>query len=748
MPKSRARNRDRGDQTTPGQGVPDAPARPDVPTPASRAARVGPPPATAPGLRMDRFRGRPAIERIRPEVDGGRFPAKAVVGDEVAVEADVFADGHDLVTAVLQVRRAGERRWTTFPMDPLDDDRWRASFSVATPGRVEFAVTAWVDSFATWLRDLRTDAEAGQDLRPDLLVGQALLGRAAAAARKDGDRRYLTHAAATVGECVRHPGPACDLDHPIGVALDVSLGDVLLGDELRQSVGRARIDDEVTGDVRAIDVEVELARSSSWYELFPRSASPDPERPGTLEDVIGRLPYVAGMGFDVLYLPPIHPIGTTARKGPDGAPDADPGDPGSPWAIGSPDGGHTAVHPALGTVADVERLAAAAAGHGMHLALDLAFQCSPDHPWVREHPSWFRQLPDGSIRTAENPPKRYEDIYPLDFESDDWQALWAALRDVVTFWIDRGVTVFRCDNPHTKPFGFWEWLIGTVRAEHPETVFLSEAFTRPPVMKRLAKLGFSQSYTYFTWRHTKDELESYLTELTRPPVADYLRPNLWPNTPDILGTDLQNGSVATFCARLVLAATLSASYGIYGPPFELREFVPRQPGSEEYADSEKYTVRHWDLDRPDSLAGFVARVNQARRAHPALRRNDGLRFLRIDNDNLIAYAKTLAPTAHAAGSGRPAHPVDVIVVVVNLDPVFTQSGWLELDTGSLGLEPGRPVVAHDLLTDAYFHWQDAGNFVELDPSAVPVHLLHIRQEDEASQPVPPAVDDAAVAVAR
>ena len=463
--------------------------------------------------------------------------------------------------------------------------------------------------------------------------------------------------------------------------------------------------------------------------------------------MIDRLPYVAAMGFDVLYLPPVHPIGTTARKGRDGAVEAAPGDPGSPWAIGSPDGGHTAVDPGLGTVRDVERLVAAASGVGLSVALDLAFQCSPDHPWVSEHPEWFRRLPDGSIRTAENPPKRYEDIYPLDFDTPAWSELWLALLDVVRFWIDRGITVFRCDNPHTKPFGFWEWLITTVRADHPGTVFLSEAFTRPAVLHRLAKAGFSQSYTYFTWRHTKHELQSYLAELTAAPVAEYLRPNLWPNTPDILAADLQQGSTAAFCARFVLAATLSASYGIYGPAFELREHVPARPGSEEYTDSEKYAVRHWDLGRPDSLAGFVARVNAVRRNHRALQRNDTLRFLSVDNDQLVAYAKTAGPVASASGPGRVPGGSAPVLVVVNLDPVYTQSGWLDLDLAALGLDPDLSVVAHDLLTDARFRWEGPRVFVRLDPGAVPAHLLHLEQDGGAVEPTGSMADEGADPVA-
>jgi starch synthase (maltosyl-transferring) len=457
--------------------------------------------------------------------------------------------------------------------------------------------------------------------------------------------------------------------------------------------------------------------------MFPRSASTDPERPGTFADVRAKLPYVAHMGFDVLYLPPIHPIGRTGRKGPDGATRAEAGDPGSPWAIGAAEGGHKAVHPDLGTLDDFRDLVTAAAARGIDVAIDLAFQASPDHPWVTEHPEWFRHLPDGSIRYAENPPKRYEDIYPLDFDSPDWQALWAELLDVVRFWIDHGVKVFRVDNPHTKPFAFWEWMIGLVKAGHPEVIFLSEAFTRPAVMQQLAKVGFTQSYTYFTWRNTKWELETYLTELTRTDAADYFRPNFWPNTPDILSEPLQVGGRAAFLSRLVLAATLSSNYGIYGPSFELQEHLPRSAGSEEYARSEKYEVRHWDLARSDSLSEFIARVNKIRRDHPALQGNDSLQFHQVDNEQIIAYSKARTATVPETGfSGR-----DVIVTIVNLDQARAQSGWVALDLDGLGVDPGRPYVMHDLLTGARYQWEGSRNFVMLDPTGLAAHLFSLEQ---------------------
>ena len=484
----------------------------------------------------------------------------------------------------------------------------------------------------------------------------------------------------------------------------------------------------VTSERREVVVDPERARFSTWYEVFPRSTAPQAGHHGRLTDVISRLDYVAGLGADVLYLPPIHPIGVTNRKGRDGAPVARPGDPGSPWAIGGAGGGHTAIHPELGTIEDFDRLVKAAGDRGIDVALDLALQCSPDHPWVEEHPDWFRHLPDGSIRFAENPPKRYEDIYPLDFETDDWTALWQAVLQVVRFWIGRGVRIFRVDNPHTKPFALWEWLIATVKDDHPDVIFLAEAFTRPTVMNRLAKVGFSQSYTYFAWRNAKWELESYLHELTHTPTADFFRPNFWPNTPDILPEPLQSGATPVFLARAVLAATLAASYGIYGPPFELREHLSREPGSEEYKNSEKYALRHWELDRPDSLAGFIGRLNQIRRDHPALQRNHTLQFHFIDNDRLIVYSKSHLVERPDPPDGQPAPP-DVILVVVNLDPVNTQSGWVQLDLDAIGVEADAGFEVHDLLTDARFAWQGRSNFVRLDPDAVPAHVFSVRPAD-------------------
>jgi starch synthase (maltosyl-transferring) len=464
-----------------------------------------------------------------------------------------------------------------------------------------------------------------------------------------------------------------------------------------------------------VTVDRQRAGFSSWYEMFPRSASDEPGAHGTLRDVVARLPYVAEMGFDVLYLPPIHPIGESFRKGKNNTEQAGEGDVGSPWAIGSSAGGHKAIHPQLGTLRDFQYLVTTAQQLGMEVALDIAFQCSPDHPYVKEHPEWFRQRPDGTIQYAENPPKKYQDIYPFDFESADWWSLWHELKSIFEFWIEQGIRIFRVDNPHTKPFPFWEWCIGEIKRAHPDVLFLAEAFTRPKVMHRLAKVGFTQSYTYFAWRNTKRELMEYVTALTRSETREFLRPNFWPNTPDILTEYLQLGGRPAFMSRLVLAALLSPNYGIYGPPFEHCWNTPLALGSEEYLDSEKYQIRHHDLDRPSSLKDFIARVNRLRREHAALQTNEHLRFLEVDNEEIICFSKSSADRSQ------------VILAVVSLDPHHRQSGWVELPLEEFGLDADRPCQVHDLLSDARFLWHGRRNYVELDPAIVPAHIFQVRR---------------------
>jgi starch synthase (maltosyl-transferring) len=591
---------------------------------------------------------RVVIESPRPEVDCGRYPVKRVTGEEVLVEADVFADGHEVVVCELLFRLQGEKDWQTIAMQSLGNDRWSASFRVEKLGRYEYTVRGWTDPLLTWQRDLEKRKAAGQDIALDLQIGAGLEKRT---------ERSVTY-----------------YDKVLEVVVDPP-----------------------------------RARFSSWYEMFPRSARGDGTH-GTLRDVIARLPYVAELGFDVLYLPPIHPIGATARKGKNNDVAALPGDVGSPWAIGASEGGHKAVHPALGTLADFELLVKEAKTRNIDIALDIAFQCSPDHPYVKQHPEWFRWRPDGTVQYAENPPKKYQDIYPFEFETTAWPELYDELKSVFEFWISHGVKIFRVDNPHTKPFAFWEWVVTELKAKHHDLIFLSEAFTRPRIMHRLAKLGFTQSYTYFTWRNTKEELIEYFTELSSDPSREYFRPNVWPNTPDILHATLQHGGPPAFMSRVVLAATLSANYGIYGAAYELMEHQPREPGGEEYLFSEKYEIKRWDLDRSDSLKSLVKKLNEIRKANPALQSDWSLRFHETDNDQLIAYSKQ-------AGD-------NLILAVVNLDTRFVQSGWVEF-----GLA-GEEFEVRDLLGGGRYKWKGSKNYVELNPHALPAHVFLVHRRTD------------------
>lgn len=648
-------------------------------------------------------RRRVAIEGVTPDVDGGRFPIKRARGQEVVVQADVFADGHDVVRAALLHRHESEPEWRVVPMAALGNDRWRAAFRVDALGRHLYAVRGWVDDLTTWRRGLGKKVAAGQDVTLDLRIGVELLRRHAALVSGPQGALLAGYADTLAQEATLDPGDAGQ--DRVALALSSDLA------RLTDSAPDLRFATESVA--RAVVVEPPRAVFSTWYELFPRSAGA-PGQHGTLRDVERRLDDVVDMGFDVLYLPPIHPIGRAARKGPNNRAAAGPDDPGSPWAIGAAEGGHTAVHPQLGTLDDLRALVARAREKGVEVALDIAFQCAPDHPWVREHPEWFRRRPDGSIQYAENPPKKYQDIFPFDFEGEAWEALWEALRDVVLFWVEQGVLVFRVDNPHTKPFSFWEWLLAEVKRRRPEVLFLSEAFTRPRPMQRLAKLGFSQSYTYFTWRNTKQELTDYFTDLARSGVREFFRPNLWPNTPDILPEYLQVGGRPAFVARLVLAATLGASYGLYGPAFELCEGRAREPGSEEYLDSEKYQLRSWELGAAHGLRDVIARVNRIRREHRALQSDGGLRFHETDNDQLLCYSK------------RDDEGQDVVLVVVNLDPHHPQAGWLDVAIERLGVE-GGPAQVHDLLGGARYLWHGARHFVELDPGVMPAHIFAVRR---------------------
>jgi starch synthase (maltosyl-transferring) len=649
---------------------------------------------------------RVVVEAVEPQVDCGRFAIKRTVGEEVAVTADVYADGHDAVAAVVLFRKAGDPRWCEAPMRPLDNDRWQGSFRVDSLGRYEYSVEAWIDRFASWQHDLSKKAGAGQNVSLELLEGAALVQAA-----------------------IDHTPHVATSDHLLASVAALQSGDDLapriaaaLSDELATFMASRPDRRQATRYDRILPVVVdrERARFGAWYEMFPRSAGTDPARSATFAEAAHRLPYVASMGFDVLYLPPIHPIGKSFRKGPNNTLAAGPTDPGSPWAIGSEEGGHTAIEPGLGTLEDFDAFVAAAAAQGLEIALDIAFQASPDHPYVRDHPDWFRRRPDGSIKYAENPPKKYQDIYPLNFESDDWRGLWQELKSVFEFWIQHGVKIFRVDNPHTKPFSFWEWALAELTRAYPDTIFLSEAFTRPKVMKHLAKIGFSQSYSYFTWRNAKDEIIEYFTELTQTSVREYFRPNLFANTPDILHAYLQRGGRTAFQIRLILAATIGASYGIYSG-FELTENVAVRPGSEEYVDSEKYQIRVRDYTRADSLAELIGQINTIRRTHPALQHDWGLSFHRTDNGELLAYSKRSA-------DGR-----DLVLVAVNLDPANMQHGFVQLPLVGWGLAPHTTVEVVDLLSTERYFWRGEWNYIRLDPQDRVAHILHV----QLPTPLPP-----------
>ena len=648
-------------------------------------------------------RKRVVIEAISPAVDGGKFPVKRTVGDKVRVEADIFTDGHDVIAASLLARREGSAKWAEIPMRDLvnGNDRWAASFRVGELGRYAFKVQGWVDHFETWHRDLLKRIAAESDAAVDFLIGADLV--AAAAKRAKGpDAKWLRDRA----KLLRSGAAPQELR---AQATDPQLHELAL--KYPDKSFATETDREYS-----IVVDSVIARFSAWYEFFPRSTAAEPGRHGTFLDSEKRLPYVAEMGFNVVYLPPIHPIGVSFRKGRNNNPESQPGDFGSPWAIGSAEGGHKSIHSELGTLADFQRFVARATQLDLTVALDIAFQAAPDHPYVTEHENWFRKRPDGTIQYAENPPKKYQDIYPFDFESEDWAGMWEELKSVFDYWIEQGVTIFRVDNPHTKAFSFWEWLIPEIKSKHPEVLFLAEAFTRPKIMYRLAKLGFSQSYTYFPWRNGKEEIAAYLTELAQAPVRDFFRANQWTNTPDILTEFLQTGGSAAFGIRLLLAATLGANYGIYGPAFELMEHVPVRPGSEEYLNSEKYEIRHWDLERSDSLRPLITHVNAIRKENAALQRDLSIQFHPTGNEQLIAYSKESDDRSN------------LILTVVNLDPRYTQSGFVTLPLDQLEIPLDRGFDVEDLLTGERYLWNGPRNYVELNPARIPGHILRIDRQ--------------------
>lgn len=674
-------------------------------TKASPSAEVT---ATIPGAGQPSMpqdgRVRAIIDAVLPVVDGGRFPAKRIAGEPVLIEAHCFTDGHDKLRAVLTWQAVDDGAPYEVQMQARVNDVWTAEFTPPSPGRYRYTVTAWVDHFESWRSELDRRSDPA-DIRSALQVGAGLIRDTAKRAPPE-DASALVNWADTLQRTAEDPDHRADAAAMKARALDPARGAIA-----------AKYADRGWSTSLTLELVADRkqAQFSAWYELFPRSSASEAGRHGTFRDVQARLPYLTRMGFDVLYLPPIHPIGKVNRKGVNNTLEATADDVGSPWAIGSDEGGHKAILPALGTLEDFKSLVAKARESQMEIALDIAFQCAPDHPYVKQHPNWFKHRPDGSVQYAENPPKKYQDIYPFDFESEDWRGLWAELKSVLDYWIAQGVRVFRVDNPHTKSFAFWEWVIGEIKREWPDVIFLAEAFTRPKVMLRLAKLGFTQSYTYFTWRRAKQELIDYFTELSSDPQREYFRPNVWPNTPDILPDTLQSGLRPVYAARLALAATLSANYGIYGPTFELMESTPRDAGSEEYLDSEKYQLQHWNLEQSDSLWPLIARINRIRRENQALHSDRSLTFCSIDNPQLIAYLKH-----HPASD-------NIMLTVVNLDPHHAQSGWIELDLARLDIDADSIYQVHDLLSDQRYQWRGSRNYVMLEPWRMPAHVFKVRR---------------------
>ena len=637
-----------------------------------------------------------AIEQPTPEIDDGRFPIKREVGDTVHVEVDIFKDGHDLLCAEVLYRPVGAPEWSASPLAMFDNDRWRGTFSVTSLGRWEYTFEAWVDRYGSWLDEVKKKVGAGEDVASELLEGQHLIE--AAALRAGGDERRRIEAWLATWTAKRGA---------VDRLADASDGAwVKLMRKVEDRSAATRYD-------RTLEVVVDpvIARFGAWYEIFPRSQGTDPTRGATLREAARRIPDIRAMGFDVLYMPPIHPIGTTNRKGKNNARVGTPSDPGSPYAIGSAAGGHMAVEPSLGTLEDFDAFVKVCESHGMAVALDFAIQCSPDHPYLKEHPEWFAKRPDGTIKYAENPPKKYEDIHHLHFETPAWRSLWDEMARIVRFWIGHGVRIFRVDNPHTKPLPFWKWLIGSIQRDHPDVVFLAEAFTRPKMMRALAKVGFSQSYTYFTWRNEKQELVEYLTELTQSEMNEYYRGNFFANTPDILPIFLQKGGRPAFRIRAVLASTLSSSYGIYSG-FELCE-NRALPGREEYLDSEKYEYKVWDWDRPGHIKGLLTLLNHARREHPALQEYDNLRFHASNHNDILVYSKATPKRD------------DAVLVVVNLSPHEARESLVHVNPWELGKGDDEPYVVHDLLTQQRWTWRGWTNYVRLDPQHQPAHVFAI-----------------------
>ncbi len=639
------------------------------------------------------------IEKVSPQINCGLFPIKRIVGEKVFVQANIFADGHDEIRALLVYRTVKQDKWQEVCMEPLGNDLWGGSFEIKEEADYFYSIHCVIDKFTTWRKDLDKKIEAQQDIAVDLNIGIDIV--------EQSKKIIKRKSAAKIASLLKKLNSAKKTN---------IISKLLSNDELLRIMRHdIKMEEPITYDKKLkVRVERKTALFSSWYEFFPRSWGKSGKH-GSFKDCEKILPEIAKMGFDIIYMPPIHPIGITNRKGAKNAIECDDTEPGCPWAIGSAKGGHKAINPELGSIKSFKNFISKAKDLKLEVALDLAYQCSPDHPYVKQHPQWFKWRPDGKIQYAENPPKKYEDILPINFETDDAENLWQELKSIIIFWIEQGVRIFRVDNPHTKPFLFWDWVIDEIKKDYPETIFLAEAFTRPNIMYRLAKGGFSQSYTYFTWRNTKQEFIEYMQELTKTEVAEYFRPNFWPNTPDILPEHLQTGGRPVFIARAVLAATLSSNYGIYGPAFELcvSEAVHKK---EEYINSEKYEIKKWDWDKSGNIKGVIAQLNKIRKDNPALQYTRNIEFCAIDNDCLLAYYKANSDYSN------------IILIIVNLDPHYTQSGVLQIPLNKFGIDDEQEYLAHDILNKEKYVWQGNTSYIELDPRKSPAHIINIKKK--------------------
>ena len=634
------------------------------------------------------------IEHVSPQLEAGRFAVKAFVGDVIKVEADIFLDGHDLLSANLLYKFSKDKNWTTVPMKFTLNDHYEAHFTVSENGFYTYTIEAWVNHSTSWEHEMEMKIKDGQHVNVELLVGANILEKMAKIATKEDKPELKSYA-----KLFRNPK---HYEEAVTFSSSPQMHNFIHQYPDKQYV--------TTHRELKMWVDRERAAFSSWYSMFPRSASSEHNTHGTFKDVEENvLPRMKSLGFDVLYIPPIHPIGMQFRKGKNNSTTFQEGEPGVPYGIGSELGGHTAIHPELGTLDDLKHLVSACKSMGIELAMDLAIQCSPDHPWAKEHPEWFKIRPDGTIQYAENPPKKYQDIYPLNFESENWQGLWQELKHVMMTWADWGVRIIRVDNPHTKAFGFWEWVIAEVQAKYPDMIFLAEAFTKPKVMEQLAKLGYTQSYTYYTWRNTKWDLMTYMNELNAQ--AEYMRPSFWANTHDILPYSLQGGLEPMFLIRYFVAATLSSNYGIFGPFYEYM-INEANPGKEEYKNSEKYEIRQWDWNMENKLTHIIRMTNKARVENTALQRTNNITFCDIQNDNILAFLKT-------AWNGNR------ILTIVNIDPYNTQGGYVRLPLNLIHKHPDEEYIVHDLLTGAKYFWRGEYNAIELNPNLMPMHLFRI-----------------------